>query len=990
MAQTSNSRRTAQLHVGGRCELKCAVCDCRDAREERDVERRLAGGGRRLTLRGVPAGNPRFFELAARGADAGFAEINARTSGIGFDDPQWLARFASSGVTDVSLPLFASSPKVHDTVAGRAGALVETLYGARALHGAGLGVTFEIPLLPSRLQDLTATVELAVRAVPALRAIRFFAPLGRVPDVIAPPRWDEGALRLAAALRAAEAHGVPVSLQTADGIPLCALPGEDSLHRLFRFDPRGRASVPGARKDGPCSGCLARAQCPGVVESYYAAHGTDGVVPFDRRPKTLFEQRTTPSRVWTDEQRRSAAAAELLVLRPTVNCNQDCPFCSANESSNNIWTDHQVMYRQIARAAQRGIPRVSFGGGEPTLSKHLVSFVRVAKRCGMREVEIVSNGALLDRRDRVDALVDAGLTDAFISLHAHTERLSRMMTHKVGDFDRTVQAIHHLLDRDVRIVLNHVIGERNYRYLTRYLEFVRSEFGGRVGVSLAYMTPQFKALTNIDLVPRMSDVMPYLKRAMYRALEIQQSVHIGARQGVPPCLLGEFRAWSDILSTAEHGIAEDQPQKQRGPQCDRCQYTNLCTGLWRPYVARFGTDELTPIERPPLSREDARMLRSERTKPFSFDAFPDVLRSRELEIGPPTVVTPDDAALPELTFDRTRPLRMALIGTGLRARRIVADAHGTPGVSFDAIASPHAPDGDLTDFAHAPAYRDADQALDEMRPDAVVIASATHAHAANIESAAARGIPALVEKPPTRTLAEGDALAASIAESGALVMVAHNVLFAAGLDTLWARVPSPARVSLVARTSPMAPSAVRTWHAEGLFQSLYHTVALLTRSARSRSPRVVDVQFTGDSRPETLRFALEFDRCVVDALLDHRASGDELALTLTGADGASSTWRRAAHEVTLTDARGVPTPVERRGNEIARMLAAFALAIDQHAPSPVPLEEGLDVMRTTSALIEALERAGAPFSDAVGPKHVASKPLISDHHRPSRRASPGG
>jgi wyosine [tRNA(Phe)-imidazoG37] synthetase (radical SAM superfamily) len=254
-----------------------------------------------------------------------------------------------------------------------------------------------------------------------------------------------------------------------------------------------------------------------LLAPYFAAHGATGTEPYAQRPALMYEQRTTRRRAWTPAQRVAASRAEILVLRPTVNCNQDCTFCSANETSSNVWTSREEMLRAIARAGQRGIQRLSFSGGEPTLSKHLVEYVRCAARVGITKVELVSNGVLLDKPDKVTALAEAGLTHAFISLHAHDEDLSRHSTQKLGDFPRTVQAIHHLLAAGVETALNHVITARNYPYLQAYIEFVHREFGGRVNVSFAFVTPQFKALDNVEVMPRLSEVMPYLKRAMYRA-----------------------------------------------------------------------------------------------------------------------------------------------------------------------------------------------------------------------------------------------------------------------------------------------------------------------------------------------------------------------------------------------------------------------------------------------------------------------------------------
>jgi len=107
------------------------------------------------------------------------------------------------------------------------------------------------------------------------------------------------------------------------------------------------------------------------------------------------------------------------------------------------------MLQAISRAARRGVQRISFSGGEPTLSRDLVHYVSAASRLGVGKIELVTNGVLLDDPRRVRALRDAGLTEAFVSLHAHDERLSSVMTQKIGDHAKSVKAIHNLNRRGV-------------------------------------------------------------------------------------------------------------------------------------------------------------------------------------------------------------------------------------------------------------------------------------------------------------------------------------------------------------------------------------------------------------------------------------------------------------------------------------------------------------------------------------------------------------
>jgi molybdenum cofactor biosynthesis enzyme MoaA/predicted dehydrogenase len=960
------------------------MCDC-TARPsaQADIDRAIAGGGARLVVRGATEHSPGVAEIVRRARREGFAEIVLRTNATESRAPAAAAAFARFGADTVLVPLFSQLPAVHDRIAQRSRALLDALAGMRNLSRAGLGVEIEVPLLALKVQRLDDIVRLAHRVVPALRAVRFFVPPFSVPRQLAPPSWQVGAPALAAALLLCRELGIPARLTAEEGVPFCALRDHPDLYDSYAFDPKARSRArANAIFGAACQGCAVRPQCPGILASYHRAHGDAGTAAYARRPPLMYEQRTTRRRVWTPEQRAAASRTELLVLRPTVNCNQDCTFCSANETSANVWTKHQEMLRAIARAARRRIHRISFSGGEPTLSRHLVEYVRCASRLGVREIEIVTNAVLLDRRERVDGLAAAGLTNAFVSLHAHDEELSRQSTQKIGDFTRTVQGVKHLLDAGVETALNHVITARNYPYLKEYVEFVRREFGGRVKISFAFVTPQFKALDNIEVMPRLSDVMPYLKRALYRALEIGQPFGIGSRQGIPFCFLDEFRAWSDGVELAPAALSEDAPQKQRGPLCDTCRFSDHCAGLWRPYVRQYGLGELRPVPGPKLSAAEVKALNDFWVQrpwgvPTSFEDVPQSMRERNLETGPPEVgpATPDTA---QLAFfpQRSRPLRVLLLGTGRQARRLARAARGVAGLSIDAVASPHALQADLRDFADCPAYADAATAIDDIRPEAVIISAATEAHEVLARLAIERGIPALLEKPVTSSEARAAALRETALAAGARIVPAHNSLHASGLDDVLGLPFSCPAVTCTWRRTAASGDTMRTWSRSFLYETIYHVLAVVGRAAGGGAGEVVRASFRGRGAPESLRLELRYGDAPADVVLDFAAGAEEdmLSRREAGAPETEETWRRQGRSITIASASGVRR-VEAKGSDVERMLASFRDFVLGKAEPAATLDEALEVMRTARRVVDALAAAGAPFERPNAPRHVSSREL---------------
>lgn len=910
--------RTVTVGLGHAC---CNGVLCAHGDSAADVAAVLRGGGERVVLRGTPEG-PAREALVARARAAGFREVVLATAAA-----DRLEHAAGADV--VRATLFSHVPAVHDRLTGRDGSLARALLMLRRLE---VPIEIEAPILPARLSDPRRLVELARRAVP-VRRFRFYVPGHEVPAAVAPPRFDAIAPLLAEAIADVEARFDP-----SQGVPLCAF--GDALHDRFDFTRRARP-VAGRAPVAACDACVVRHACGGPSGAYRATHGGAGLAPFARWPKALTGRPADARPVWGPAEREAARRVSFLVLRPTIHCNQDCLFCSANESSQNAFAADKPMLRAITRAAQRGVRRISFSGGEPTLSPSLPHYVAAARRLGVPEVEVVTNAVLLDRPGRVEKLAAAGLTHAFVSLHAHDEALSAAMTQKRGDHARTLRGIEALRAAGVLVAVNHVITSRNAAYLTRFVEMLAARFEPRVFLSFAFVTPQYKALEHPELVPKLSDTMPHLRAAMRRALELEQPFVVGARQGVPPCFLGPFAAWSDVFGTSAEAASEDAPQKQPGPACARCRYRALCPGLWRPYADRVGFDELVPVEGPPFDEAELAAIRGHHRPapwgvPMGFEGAPPILRDRAAERAPEPA-PPPVRSLPVVP-SRTRPLRVLMVGSGARARRLADRAASVGGLAIVGVASPHAPD------AHAawpvPRFRDVREALEALEPEAVIIAAATAAHAELVE--ACRAYPVLLEKP-------------AAARSDGWVTVAIQERFEPGLWDVVSR-DGPLRVTF--RCPPHAPDAPRAWGRAPIFELAHHLVSIPVL-ARGALVSVARARFEGRSRPASIALDVVLAGGPVTIRFD--ASAEETSLDV---DVGGHRWARRGRRVTVDD---VPLEVSSGAEEA--MVAAFRDAALEGADPPVPLGSGAAIEAAARAVCEALEAAGAPLDRPGAPKH---------------------
>ena len=968
--------RTVQAHLPGGCRLSCPVCDCEDAPGRPKPKDAMRAGGSRVELRGGTEPGDGLAGAIAAARDRGFSEVVVRTPALCYAEPDSADWLASAGADSVLVPVFSHRADVHDRISGRRGSLVRSLAGMRALDRAGVGIEVEIPLLAPTLSHLGPILDLLERAVSRVRRVHLRLPDDRRARALL-PQLTQVAAHLPQLLTRLKASRTAVSIVPSAGVPLCAVHPHSELLNLFAKQSGATDGLP-----RPCRECSLADSCAGPNSNYRQTHGSEGLIPFQQVAGGARRQL----------RRRSArlgAGPELFVIRPTVHCNQDCGFCSANQTSKNAYEDPRSVMRAIVRAAGRGVPHLSFSGGEPTLSKELVDYIRLARRLGVPKIEIVTNGVLLDRQDRVQRLVDAGLSHAFVSLHADSERVSRALTRKDGDFDRTCRAIEELSEQGVRTAINHVITAASCQRLEQFVQFVAGRFGSQVMISFAFLTPEYRALDNLSLMPRYAEVWPHLRRAMHRAVDLGQPVNIGSRQGIPPCQLGEFVAWSDALWISNAALHEDLEHKLRGAQCDECRFSQACTGVWRPYAERYGLGELRALPGLPLSGDVAKEIATKLGVmpwgvPRGFEDVPAELRDHVLEQEGRALYERDPSHSPEpsnlrrlpvVSVAGRRPLRLALFGSGGRALDLRSALPDVAELALDSVASPRGPNS--AQFGHVACYGDPVQLLEERRPDAAVIATPTHTHGELVRACLDHGVPFLVEKPLCHDVDEARALQLLVEARGVAGMAAHQLTTLPGVRELASEVGDHLFIRF--QVPPDALDAPNSWHPSALFQQLHHSMELACHVAGGAEFSVDQVQLGGTARPERIRARLipatpravgasdcvdAAPEIVVDLSIDYAAARSVLEL--------SRGQRRVLRTSAGVEVRNRGQVRGYTGSDRAWLLRAFAEAVRTRR-CPVPLSQAVATLATTHALLRALADAGAPLDPQGAPRRTASR-----------------
>src|SRR5678816_3984369 len=121
-----------------------------------------------------------------------------------------------------------------------------------------------------------------------------------------------------------------------------------------------------------------------------------------------------------------------------------------------------------------------------------------------------------------------------------------------------------------------------------------------------------------------------------------------------------------------------------------------------------------------------------------------------------------------------KPLRIAVLGAGLVGRKHIKTILSLPEVAqLAAVADPVADPSSL-ELGGAEWFTDAQQMLDRIKPEAVIIATPNALHAGHGALCCARGIHFLVEKPVTATLDEAAELVRAVQDSGVRTLVGHH------------------------------------------------------------------------------------------------------------------------------------------------------------------------------------------------------------------------
>ena len=283
-----------------------------------------------------------------------------------------------------------------------------------------------------------------------------------------------------------------------------------------------------------------------------------------------------------------------MILEPVVyllrSCNHRCIFCS-RAKDDDISTEDDI--KKVLKDFKHCI---TIEGGEPLLYKNIIQIVKRVKKEGVREVIIATNGFSLDKKERVKELVDAGVNLFNFNFPSHIKKLYEVLTQS-KDYEKTILAIKNCIEIGgyKRVRITYVINTLNYKYISKFSDFIKSEFGNVFYVELNMIKVLGKVRKRHYLVPKLTDIHPYLINGFERFRK--NNIHF-ISDGIPLCYMTGFedrnidaqvKVWNMNVWIAPN-------EKSHFKLCNDCVLRQICSGPRKDYVKIYGFSELKTIK----------------------------------------------------------------------------------------------------------------------------------------------------------------------------------------------------------------------------------------------------------------------------------------------------------------------------------------------------------------------------------------------------------
>lgn len=184
----------------------------------------------------------------------------------------------------------------------------------------------------------------------------------------------------------------------------------------------------------------------------------------------------------------------------SYRCNFSCAHCYSRDEVGEELATADIL-RIVDVLAEKQIPFINFGGGEPLIRPDLFDIAAYATAKGLN-VSMNSNGWLLDAAAAKE-LKASGFKSVGVSIDSAVAALHDDFRNMPDSFPRAVAALDHLSRAGLRSTMSSVISRINFRHFRDLLQLAREHQVGQVYLHNFKCSGRgFKNRQELDLSPK--------------------------------------------------------------------------------------------------------------------------------------------------------------------------------------------------------------------------------------------------------------------------------------------------------------------------------------------------------------------------------------------------------------------------------------------------------------------------------------------------------
>jgi MoaA/NifB/PqqE/SkfB family radical SAM enzyme len=234
--------------------------------------------------------------------------------------------------------------------------------------------------------------------------------------------------------------------------------------------------------------------------------------------------------------------------------------------------------------------RLILSGGEATIHPHFIEFIKIAKKLGYQEIQVITNGRMFAYKEFLDKAVKAGLSEITFSIHSHRKSLYENFSGIKDSYSQVIAGLKNATTYPNLIInIDIVINKLNYRDIYSTIIYFAKKFG-IYEYDLLQVMPNGRAWQNqSSLFYDIKRALPYLKK-VFELAKNDKRYHIWTNrfpvqylEGYEFLIQDKAKLKDDVLGASnmfKNYLCQGELMSCYQPKrCHVCNLNNFCQKL---------------------------------------------------------------------------------------------------------------------------------------------------------------------------------------------------------------------------------------------------------------------------------------------------------------------------------------------------------------------------------------------------------------------------